>query len=115
MTSPRYLAYMSRLQMSSNSFCSSDSCGAGSAEAQETYTYNNRLQQVMIEVGTTGNATADCCWVHNYALGAANPSSCQAPSVAAGNNGNVTGSARPPTVAPPTSGVSNTVIVRRGT
>ena len=65
--------------------------GSGCLEAQETYTYNNRLQPVMIELGTTGNATADYCLVYNYSLGAANPTSCVAPSVATGNSGNVIG------------------------
>jgi RHS repeat-associated protein len=45
----------------------------------------------MIELGTTGNATADYCLVYNYSLGAANPTSCLRPSVAAGNSGNVIG------------------------
>jgi RHS repeat-associated protein len=63
----------------------------GGTGAQETYAYNNRLDPVMIELGTTGNATADYCLVYNYSLGAANPTSCLPPSVAAGNNGNVVG------------------------
>ena len=40
--------------------------GSGCVNAQETYVYNNHLQPVMIELGTTGNATADYCLVYNY-------------------------------------------------
>ena len=37
----------------------------GCVTTVETYTYNNRLQPVMIELGTTANASADYCPVYN--------------------------------------------------
>jgi RHS repeat-associated protein len=63
----------------------------GGTGAQETYQYNNRLQPVMIELGTTGNHTADYCLVYNYYSGAWNPLSCTTPSQGTTNNGNVMG------------------------
>jgi YD repeat-containing protein len=63
----------------------------GCTNAQETYTYNNRLQPVTIELGTTGNATADYCMVYNYYSDVSNPTSCSTPSQGAKNNGNVMG------------------------
>jgi RHS repeat-associated protein len=44
----------------------------------------------MIELGTTGNNSANYCLVYNYYSGS-NPSSCALPSQGASNNGNVMG------------------------
>ena len=68
------------------------------AHAQETYTYNNRLQPWMIELGTagsSGNPSASYCLVYNYFSSWTPPSSCPQPSSVptsgSGNNGNVMG------------------------
>jgi RHS repeat-associated protein len=72
--------------------------GSGCTNTFETYTYNNRLQPWMIEVGTAAsgnNAYADYCLVYNYFSSWTPPSSCPAPSSVptsgSGNNGNVMG------------------------
>jgi RHS repeat-associated protein len=65
--------------------------GSGCANAQETYQYNKRLQPAVIELGTTGNHTADYCLVYNYYSGVSNPLSCTTPSQGTTNNGNVMG------------------------
>jgi RHS repeat-associated protein len=66
--------------------------------AQETYTYNNRLQPWMIELGKPGggsNTYASYCLVYNYFSTWTPPSSCPDPSTVpttgTGNNGNVVG------------------------
>jgi RHS repeat-associated protein len=62
--------------------------GSG-ANAQETYIYNNRLQPAVIELGTTGNSTADYCLVYDYY--GTSPTGCSFPSQGTNNNGNVRG------------------------
>jgi len=57
----------------------------------ETYQYNNRMQPTMLELGKSGNNTADFCWVYNYYTSVGNPTGCAAPSQGTGNNGNVVG------------------------
>jgi RHS repeat-associated protein len=64
--------------------------GSG-ANAQETYQYNNRLQPVMIQLGTTGNPAADYCLVYSYYSSVYKPSSCTTPAQSTTNNGNVMG------------------------
>ncbi len=59
------------------------------ANAQETYAYNKRLQPAVIELGTTGNPTADYCLVYNYY--GSSPTSCALPSAGTSDNGNVMG------------------------
>jgi RHS repeat-associated protein len=65
------------------------------ANAQETYTYNSRLQPWMIQLGTTSNPTADYCLVYNYYSSWTAPSSCpsssQLPPTGTTDNGNVMG------------------------
>jgi RHS repeat-associated protein len=73
----------------------------GGTGAQETYQYNNRLQPVMIELGTTGNHTADYCLVYNYYSGVSNPLGCTTPSQGTTNNGNVVGYRYQDNVNPP--------------
>src|SRR5208337_4125828 len=63
--------------------------GSGCTNVQETYTYNKRLQAGVIELGTTGNPTADYCLVYNYY--GSSPTSCALPSPGTNNNGNVMG------------------------
>jgi RHS repeat-associated protein len=68
--------------------------GSGCVNAQETYQYNNRLQPVMIELGTggsSGNPSAYSCLVYNYYSDVSNPASCATPSQGTRNNGNVMG------------------------
>jgi len=66
--------------------------GTGCTQIQETYDYNNRLQTVRIQLGTSANLNANSCLVYNYYLGVANPTSCLTPSQAStGNDGNETG------------------------
>jgi YD repeat-containing protein len=70
--------------------------GSSGTQAQETYTYNNRLQPWMIELGTNGgNLSADYCLLYNYNSTWTPPSTCPDPSLVptsgSGNNGNVVG------------------------
>jgi RHS repeat-associated protein len=66
--------------------------GTGCVQTQESYDYNNRLQPVRIQVGSSSTPAADSCTVHNYYQGAANPASCAIPSPSgSGNNGNLAG------------------------
>ena len=69
--------------------------GSGCVNAQETYTYNNRLQPWMIELGTSANNSADYCLLYNYYTSWTAPTSCPSPGAVptsgAGNNGNVMG------------------------
>ena len=61
-------------------------------QRQETYDYNNRLQPVRIQLGTSGTPARNYCQVYNYYSGVGNPTSCVIPSQATtGNNGNVMG------------------------
>ncbi len=63
--------------------------GTGCVQRQETYDYNNRLQPVMLRLGTAGSQAANACLVYNYYSTTA-PTSCAIPSQASsGNNGNV--------------------------
>ena len=67
--------------------------GSGCTQAQQTYDYNNRLQPVRIQLGTSSNSAANYCLVYNYYAGVANPATCtNSPATASsGNNGNVMG------------------------
>jgi RHS repeat-associated protein len=69
-----------------------DGCaGPGCVQRQETYSYNKRLQPVMVQLGTSAATNANSCLVYNY-YGGANPTSCAIPAAgSSGNNGNVTG------------------------
>jgi len=59
---------------------------------KETHDYNNRLQAVRIQLGTSATANANNCLVYNYYSGIANPTSCTVPSQAtSGNDGTVVG------------------------
>jgi RHS repeat-associated protein len=63
--------------------------GSGCVNAQETYTYNNRLQPSMIQL--TGTSNGGYCLVYNYYADESNPTSCSTPTQGAKNNGNVMG------------------------
>ena len=69
--------------------------GTGCQNALETYVYNKRLQPYAIDVGTTGNPTAEYCKVYNYYSNStwSVPTSCptQSTTLPTGttNNGNV--------------------------
>jgi len=66
--------------------------GTGCVQAQETYDYNNRLQPVRIQLGTSSSPSASSCIVYNYYVTVSNPSGCTIPSQASsGNNHNVAG------------------------
>ena len=70
--------------------------GSGCTQAEENYTYNNRLQPWMIQLGTSGNTSADYCLVYNYFSSSwTPPTSCPSPSSVpasgTGNNGNAMG------------------------
>src|SRR3989449_4476268 len=66
--------------------------GTGCTQRQEKYDYNNRLQAVRIQLGTSATANANNCLVYNYYSGVANPTSCAVPSQAkSGNDGTVAG------------------------
>lgn len=69
-----------------------DGCvGSGCTNTVETYAYNNRLQPVMIELGSTSNPSADSCLVYNYYAIEGSPASCAMPTQGTGDNGNVMG------------------------
>ena len=68
--------------------------GSGCTNTVETYTYNNRLQPWMIQLGTTtGGTSAEACWLYNYFSSWSGYSSCptasSVPTSGSGNNGNV--------------------------
>ena len=66
--------------------------GTGCTQKQETYDYNNRLQSVRIQLGTSSSPNANACTVYNYYSGVANPTSCSIPSQASnGNDGSEMG------------------------
>jgi YD repeat-containing protein len=67
--------------------------GTGCTNLQETYDYNNRMQPVRFQLGTSASPSADYCLVYNYYQGVANPTTCtNSPTQATtGNNGNVVG------------------------
>jgi RHS repeat-associated protein len=66
--------------------------GTGCTQEQETYDYNNRLQAVRIQLGTSSSHAANSCLVYNYYSGVSNPTSCAVPSQGAtGNDGSVVG------------------------
>ena len=66
--------------------------GTGCTPRQETYTYNNRLQSVMIQLGQyQGNLSANSCLVYNYYSSLGNASNCVVPGQGTGNNGNLIG------------------------
>jgi RHS repeat-associated protein len=61
--------------------------GSGCTQVQETYDYNNRLQPVRLQLGTSGTPDANYCLVYNYyypSLGT--PTSCTIPAQATANN-----------------------------
>ncbi len=61
-------------------------------QQQESYDYNNLLQPVRIQLGSSTTANANSCVVYNYYFSVSNPTSCAIPTQAtAGNNGNVKG------------------------
>ena len=74
-----------------------DGCiGTGCTQIQETYTYNNRMQPWMLQVGNSENSFANYCLVYNYYLGTwtpptSCPSTSSVPTTGSDNNGNVTG------------------------
>jgi len=71
-----------------------DGCvGTGCTQIQETYDYNDRLQPVRMQLGTSSNTSADYCLVYNYYQGFSNPTSCTGKPTqsSTGNNGNVAG------------------------
>lgn len=70
-----------------------DGCaGSGCTQEQETYDYNNRLEIVRTQLGTSANPNANACTVYNYYSGLANPTTCSIPSQASsGNDGSEMG------------------------
>jgi RHS repeat-associated protein len=71
-----------------------DGCvGTGCTNVQETYDYNNRMQPVRLQLGTSGDTSGDYCMVYNYYQKFTNPSSCTSTPTQAstGNNGTVAG------------------------
>src|SRR5579875_1318298 len=90
-THPGTLATISYTPWGAEQTLENGCAGSGCTNTLETYAYNNRLQAVMIELGTTGNASADYCLVYNYYSSLGSPGSCATPSQGTGNNGNVMG------------------------
>ena len=60
--------------------------GTGCTQRQETYDYNNRLQPIRMQLGTSASPNANACMVYNYYSGVANPTSCSIPSQASSGN-----------------------------
>ncbi len=60
--------------------------GSGCTQEQETYDYNNRLQMVRIQLGTSAAPNANACTVYNYYSGVGNPTTCSIPSQASSGN-----------------------------
>ena len=67
--------------------------GTGCTNRWENYAYNNRLQPVDIQLGTSSNNAANYCLAYNYYSGVSNPTGCTNPPTQAttGNSGNVIG------------------------
>jgi len=79
-THPQYLAQsISYTPWGAVSGLESGCAGTGCVNTQETYTYNNRLQPWMIQLGTSTSSSADYCLVYNYFSSYTPPSSCPAP------------------------------------
>src|SRR5271157_284065 len=75
-----------------NDVCATRGCvGAGCTNTQETYSYNNRLQPVMIELGTSSSPSANYCLVYNYYSDVSNPTTCAVPTSGTKDSGNVMG------------------------
>lgn len=91
-THPQYLAQsITHTPWGAEQTLENGCAGSGCTNAVETYTYNKRLQPVMIELGTPSNASADYCLAYNYYSSLGSPGSCAVPSQGAGGNGNVMG------------------------
>ncbi|MGH9470814.1 MAG: hypothetical protein ACRD1N_10805, partial [Terriglobia bacterium] len=58
--------------------------GSGCAQVQETYDYNNRLQTVRIQLGTSGNTASIACQVYNYYGNVNDLTSCAVPEQGSG-------------------------------
>ena len=70
-----------------------DGCaGSGCTQAQETYSYNKRLQVTQIQLGNTSNPAANYTLSYNYYLpGGPTPPGCPLQAQGSGDNGNVIG------------------------
>src|SRR5579875_2529675 len=90
-THPGTLATISYSPWGAESTLEDGCAGNACTKALETYTYNNRLQPVMIELGTTSNASADYCLVYNWYGNSSNPTSCAVPAQSQRDNGVVLG------------------------
>ncbi|HLY61017.1 MAG TPA: RHS repeat-associated core domain-containing protein [Terriglobia bacterium] len=66
--------------------------GTNCVQTQMTYSYNKRLQPVMMELGTAGSPAANYCQVYNYYSGGVSLTGCSLPGQGTGNNGNLMGS-----------------------
>lgn len=90
-THPGMLAHMTYNSWGALATLLNGCAGTGCVQRQETYDYNNRLQPVRIQLGTSSSNAANYCLVYNYYTSVANPGSCGIPSQGTGNNGNVVG------------------------
>ncbi len=91
-THPATLATVNYAPQGAPSTLQNGCVGTGCTQRQETYDYNNRLQPVRIQLGTSTTQNANSCLVYNYYSGVANPTSCAIPSQAtSGNDGSVMG------------------------
>jgi len=60
--------------------------GTGCTLEKETFDFNNRLQPVRVQLGTSASPNANSCLVQNYYSGIGNATSCSIPSQASSGN-----------------------------
>ncbi len=87
---PQNLALITYTAWGAVSTLENGCAGSGCSNTQETYTYNKRLQPIIVELGLNGgNLYSDYCYAYNYYADKPNPTSCAAPAQGTKNNGNV--------------------------
>ncbi len=90
-THPPVLATLTYAPIGAISTLVNGCVGTGCVNIQETYDYNNRLQPVRIQLGTSTTPNAKSCLVYNYYESLVSPTTCAIPAQGKWNNGNVDG------------------------
>lgn len=90
-THPGTLATMAYNPLGVFSTLTNGCAGSGCTQRQETYDYNNRLQPVRIQLGTSSNNAANYCLVYNYYPNLGSPTSCAVPAQGSSNNDSMIG------------------------
>lgn len=87
-THPGTLATFTYTPFGTISTLANGCAGSSCKNIQETYTYNNRLQPSVVELGTATSPAANACTVYNYYSSVPSPTSCTTPSQSStGDNG----------------------------